>query len=429
MAPGFPVGQIPTSTGVAAYGSYVVYQINSGSLIALSPSGSIMWVYSVPASPAYFGTALTDATPVISGKLVYALWSGGLSAHNLTDGALRWFVPLPRPSGMALAYGRLYVAVGGSVIAYGSCAEPLGASALSAIATFNLNSRFGCAAAISNIAYPSSNFSVFAGSVPANSVTVASFDGNAHYVRAGNSGPMNSSFASVSFWINMSAYSANGVRFINYGDNRTCPAISYCAGWFFYLTANGPTSNSVVQFSVVNVNQTRVSVPPNAMVRNIWYMVTGTYDGRKATVYVNGLSQNAVNRTGPIASTPPYLNLTMGTGTAIDGRYFTGNIANLQVYNGSLSAYQVSQLYQRGIQGAPLQNARLVAWYPLSGDTSDYALLNSGYNYGVGFTSQGYAPPGLSNAYSVSRSSVILPLLSYSAGNYVTYPVGVYSWK
>ena len=74
-----------------------------------------------------------------------------------------------------------------------------------------------------------------------------------------------------------------------------------------------------------------------------------------------------------------------------------GQIANVQVYNTSLSGPEVNALYIEGIGGAPLKLQNLVGWWPLNGNANDYSGdNNNGAPSGVSYTSQwtsGYTPP------------------------------------
>lgn len=103
-----------------------------------------------------------------------------------------------------------------------------------------------------------------------------------------------------------------------------------------------------------------------------------------------------------------HISRWMTTGTGNTGAYpLNGLIANIQVYNQSLTSTQVTALYSQGIAAAPVANSNSVGWWPLNGDLKDY----SGYNYsgvqqgGVLFPTvaelfakvtnqQGYALPG-----------------------------------
>jgi len=78
-------------------------------------------------------------------------------------------------------------------------------------------------------------------------------------------------------------------------------------------------------------------------------------------------------------------------------RYFNGSIANVQIYNTSLSANEIQALYQEGIGGAPIDLQHLVAWWPLNGNANDYSGNgNNGQINNVNFVGNwynGYTPP------------------------------------
>lgn len=421
-----PVSFAKPASGVALQGNRVIFQ-TSTNVIAAAPlnvsdliwNGTVYWNIAVPP---YFGNAIANAVPVIARNNVYTLWKNGIAAQNITNGAVLWFALMPNANTMpymSLAYGKLYVVSGNKIFAFGSCQSPLHASAFVAVAGMSVNGAPGCAEALSNAVYPAANYTIFTGNAINSYIRAASFDGNSHYLAAGNTGPLNSSYVTASFWVNISSYPASGARIVNYGDTGTCYFVNDC-GWFFYMLSNG-----LIQFNVMNINQTTV----NGIVlsKNKWYQITGTYDGSNVKLYVNAGLPFKVPRVGVMADTTPNINLTIGTG--LDGKYFTGNIANLQVYNKSLTNSQVQQLYLRGIPGAPMQSSGLVAWYPLSGDTNDYALFNPAYSAGVGFVTQNYIIPSLANTYGISRSGIVVPLLNYSTGSYKLYQAGIYSWR
>ncbi|MEM4067933.1 MAG: hypothetical protein QXV17_13850, partial [Candidatus Micrarchaeaceae archaeon] len=75
-----------------------------------------------------------------------------------------------------------------------------------------------------------------------------------------------------------------------------------------------------------------------------------------------------------------------------------GNLADVQLYNTSLSASEIQALYQEGIGGAPIDLQNLVGWWPLNGNANDYSgndnngALNSVVNFVSNWYS-GYTPP------------------------------------
>ena len=76
---------------------------------------------------------------------------------------------------------------------------------------------------------------------------------------------------------------------------------------------------------------------------------------------------------------------------------YTGGMADVQRYNASLSANEVTALYQEGIGGVPLNLNNLVGWWPLNGNANDYSgNLNNGAPVNVVYTSSwtsGYTAP------------------------------------
>ena len=91
------------------------------------------------------------------------------------------------------------------------------------------------------------------------------------------------------------------------------------------------------------------------------------------------------------AETPGY----SGYGIA---EWFNGSIADVQIYNASLSTADIEALYLEGIGGLPIDLQNLIAWYPLNENTNDYSG-NSGLDgnqANVFYTNTwyyGYTPP------------------------------------
>ena len=56
---------------------------------------------------------------------------------------------------------------------------------------------------------------------------------------------------------------------------------------------------------------------------------------------------------------------------------FNGSITNVQAYSFSLSQTQITQIYDRGIGGAPISGVNLVGWWPLDGNANDYSGNNN----------------------------------------------------
>lgn len=88
----------------------------------------------------------------------------------------------------------------------------------------------------------------------------------------------------------------------------------------------------------IEINHT---IPYN---NNIWHMGTLTYDSTKSILYYDGIATSAgTNQTGTLRQTAngEYNISRFGS----FGAYYTGNIANVQIYNRALSAAEVLQNY------------------------------------------------------------------------------------
>ena len=76
---------------------------------------------------------------------------------------------------------------------------------------------------------------------------------------------------------------------------------------------------------------------------------------------------------------------------------FHGYIANIQVYNTSLSSEAVKTLYDEGIGGVPIYLNKVIAWWPLNGNSNDYSgNQNNGDNANIVYTNSwtyGYSAP------------------------------------
>ncbi len=114
---------------------------------------------------------------------------------------------------------------------------------------------------------------------------------------------------------------------------------------------------------------------------NKWSFIAGTLNSNgTATICVNAACKSNSSTAGSLLITgePLYIGfgsiLGGGATTPLPGAatYFNGSIANAQVYNNQLSQYQISSLYQEGINGIPLTQ-NLSGWWPLDGNANDYS--------------------------------------------------------
>jgi len=121
---------------------------------------------------------------------------------------------------------------------------------------------------------------------------------------------------------------------------------------------------------------------------NQWHMVAGTYQSGAFMAYLDGTATSQATTKTPGPGTGSVLIGMAGWG-APNNFYFNGMIANVQIYNASLSANDLQALYFEGIGGAPIKLRNLMGWWPLNGNANDYSgNNNNGVPTAVTFTSQ-----------------------------------------
>jgi len=124
-----------------------------------------------------------------------------------------------------------------------------------------------------------------------------------------------------------------------------------------------------------------------------WQQIAVTYNASSnlVSLYRNGAYFASLTPSNTLSLVGP-INLY------IPLQYSWTSIANVQIYNTSLSANEIQALYLEGIGGAPIDLQHLVGWWPLNGNANDYSGNgNNGQIIGnVNFVSNwwsGYTPP------------------------------------
>ncbi len=188
----------------------------------------------------------------------------------------------------------------------------------------------------------------------------------------------------VSAWVNLKSI-----------ENAAIYDQNHCNSQYeMYFDNVGPYFNMEVANSLGSYwAQDKTSYPTNT-----WIFVTGTFDGSLAKTYVNGVQEGT-----PSGVSGPLVGHSGGTGYIGYlngcGYDFKGYMANVQLYNTSLSTSEILALYQEGIGGAPVRPQNLVGWWPLNGNMNDYSGNNNNgqiVGSGVSYTSSwqsGYTAP------------------------------------
>ena len=231
-------------------------------------------------------------------------------------------------------------------------------------------------------------------SLPATSLKAASFNGASSYVDIGN--PASLQFSSgtmmvLSAWVKITNCNHGGA-IIGHGTS------SYTL--YYYTPSAGACSISFASSTIANIG---AGVPIST---GTWHNVVIVNNiGTNVYIYIDGTQYGPYTFTNTYSYTE---DLRIGDSQSDSGFFFNGSIANVQIYNKSLSANNIQALYQEGVNSPPISDAGLRAWYPLDGNAQDYGPNNyDGAANNVTFTNNSMIQSGALDAFNISKA--VLP--------------------
>ncbi len=198
----------------------------------------------------------------------------------------------------------------------------------------------------------------------------------AGYVSAPQSVSGNSSQqVTVSFWLkpqNNGYWGASG----NYWEGAVSGGGGYgCWGNFYFFIEAGGNPPTVSWSLYRNSTHTARDFAGDRLSENTWEHLVGTYNGSYIRVYLNGQPDGAAVACSDCLGVYPKITISGNNQVSNGGgcNPISGSMANVQIYNVSLSANEISTLYSEGYGGAPVNIKNLVGWWPLNGNANDYS--------------------------------------------------------
>ena len=183
------------------------------------------------------------------------------------------------------------------------------------------------------------------------------FNGKTSYISTGATDlPVGNAARSIFAWIYYAGTTGNEYDIYSYGAAST--------GERFQLTVTSNVLNLGIVGSGVN---SRFAIP-----KDQWSFVGVSYSTNTVTFFYNGQSQT-LDLSGVDTAFIGTPSSTIGAASGTDTPTFQGSIADVQVYNTTFSALAANALYAEGIDGQPVAQPNLVAWWPLNGNTNDYS--------------------------------------------------------
>lgn len=160
--------------------------------------------------------------------------------------------------------------------------------------------------------------------VPGPSGTCLVFDGVDEYVSCGNDASLGiTDSGSVEAWVFPMAES-NYARLVSKGNNYEISMDSSSPHhWYFWVSGG----QSVTSASDVALND--------------WTHIAATYDGTQIRIYINGILENSVPKTGPLASDLSYFLIGQGSGYCLNGA-----VDQVKLWNRALKPDEVMASYR-----------------------------------------------------------------------------------
>ncbi len=220
---------------------------------------------------------------------------------------------------------------------------------------------------------------------------VGAFNGQG-YVNVGQHTLLRLRTFTVTAWVNLISI---------HGPTSWQDAVSEYNGgsdWILRVNEGGPVLHTLVNLGGTwyGSGYSGCGSSGGALPINKWIFVAMTFNGYTITAYGNG-ALNGTTCTPPPGNTLGYSNLYLGSNGGAGSEIVNGSVANVQIYNTSLTANEIQTLYIEGIGGAPTVLQNLVGWWPLNGNANDYSGNNyNGTATSVFYTSQwtsGYSVP------------------------------------
>ncbi len=156
-------------------------------------------------------------------------------------------------------------------------------------------------------------------------------------------------------------------------DYNTIEIFKYQTNQWYFRTwsPNGPNCD--------------INIPDSSISGSVWHQITfEDVSGSQLSVWIDDGTPTTCSQSSTVTA---WQTSNMYIGEGYGPSSLIGSIANLQLYNTTLSTAEVQALYQEGIGGAPIRPQNLVGWWPLNGNFNDYSGDNdNGQGASVGFS-------------------------------------------
>ncbi len=134
------------------------------------------------------------------------------------------------------------------------------------------------------------------------------------------------------------------------------------------------STNSVFEFAL-HTNARSYVHATTPLLAGVWYHLAATYDGSFIRLYVNGVMESSLAKTGNLRAFPAATKLSMGSwpNPGNDFRRFSGNIDEVSIWNKALSPAQINNLMvnPENLTGLNYDTLNLLGYWNFNNGTAD----------------------------------------------------------
>ena len=160
------------------------------------------------------------------------------------------------------------------------------------------------------------------------------FDGTNDYIDCGN----DSSLSALGGTTNITA--SAWVYYTAYGGGGQPYSVITVKGFPWTWLLENPSNTFTFRISAGGADVNVVDTSTHLL--NTWYYVVGSYDGSAMRIYVNGVLKNTRSQAGTLGTNSETAKIGTYQGTNYN---LTGRIANVSIYNKTLSSTEILQNY------------------------------------------------------------------------------------
>ena len=141
--------------------------------------------------------------------------------------------------------------------------------------------------------------------------------------------------------------------------------VNNVTGWITYPSGGNTVSQPVC---------TGVALSPN-----VWHQIVMERNSTTTYFYIDGQKNLATANPNSVPGLPDsYFSIgaevnSISPTYSSAQNFYSGEESNVQIYNTTLSANEVTALYDEGLGGEPIEINYLEGWWPLNGNANDYS--------------------------------------------------------